>query len=112
MLARLLRNLTDDAARHARTRVALAVHETDGIAECSVADDGPGIPAELHTKVFERFSRSDEARTRTDGGAGLGLAIARAIVEGHGGRLVTAASPLGGLAIRLELPRWSDPARG
>jgi two-component system sensor histidine kinase BaeS len=54
----------------------------------------------------------EASRSRVSGGSGLGLAIARAIVEGHGGRLVAAISPLGGLAIRLELPRWSEPARG
>jgi signal transduction histidine kinase len=104
-LTRLLRNLTDNAARHARTRIALAVHETDGTAECSVADDGPGIPSEMQTKIFERFARSDEARARADGGAGLGLSIARDIAERHGGTLEVDPDYGPGARFVLRLPR-------
>ena len=88
-LARALRNLTDNARDHAHTevRVSLTVHNT--VAEITVTDDGSGIPEEDHERLFERFTRLDDARTRnlTGGGFGLGLAIARQIALSHGGTL-------------------------
>jgi signal transduction histidine kinase len=88
-LTRLLRNLGDNAATHARSRVTLSLYADGTDAVLVVADDGPGVPAADRDKVFERFTRLDQSRTRTSsgGGAGLGLAICKQIVERHGGRI-------------------------
>src|SRR5689334_11256548 len=83
-LARVVRNLLQNAVRHARRRVDVGVRAVDGQVELTVADDGAGIPADATERVFERFTRLDQARARDDGGSGLGLAIVREIVEAHG----------------------------
>ncbi|MEO1061751.1 MAG: ATP-binding protein [Actinomycetota bacterium] len=86
-LAQVVRNLLDNAGRHADGRVAVSVAEiADGV-EVVVHDDGPGVRPEDAERIFERFARLDEARARDSGGAGLGLAISREIVERHGGTL-------------------------
>ncbi|MET7459123.1 HAMP domain-containing sensor histidine kinase [Nonomuraea sp. NPDC005501] len=87
-LARLVTNLLDNARRHAETAVTVRVRPGDGLAVLEVLDDGPGIPPEHREAVFDRFTRLDEARARDDGGAGLGLPIARDIAGLHGGTLV------------------------
>ncbi|NUW37063.1 HAMP domain-containing histidine kinase [Nonomuraea sp. SMC257] len=87
-LARLVTNLLDNARRHAETTVTVRVRPDDGMAVLEVFDDGPGIPPEHREAVFDRFTRLDEARARDDGGAGLGLPIARDIAGLHGGTLV------------------------
>lgn len=71
-LARVLRNLADNAARHARSTVHLQLAAEQQGAVIVVADDGPGIPEQERTRVFERFVRLDESRARTSGGTGLG----------------------------------------
>lgn len=86
-LARVVANLTENALRHAASRVSLGLEERDGAAVLTVDDDGVGIPRDRAAVVFERFARVDEARGRTEGGTGLGLAIARELVERHGGTL-------------------------
>lgn len=86
-LMRAIRNLVDNAERHANTRVELTLGELDGFAQLTVSNDGPGIPLEQHERIFERFARLDEARTRHTGGTGLGLAIAREIIQQHGGAI-------------------------
>jgi signal transduction histidine kinase len=69
-----------------------------------VSDDGPGIPPELRERVFERFFRTDEARTRAAGGAGLGLAIVMAIADAHQGTVQVTDTTSGGAAFALDLP--------
>ncbi|MGH8822954.1 MAG: sensor histidine kinase [Jiangellaceae bacterium] len=101
---RMVRNLTDNAARHARTRIGLSLGEADGLVVLHVDDDGPGIPAEDRTRVFDRFVRLDDSRARDDGGAGLGLAIVTELVAAHGGDVAVADSPLGGARVTLRLP--------
>jgi signal transduction histidine kinase len=86
-LARAVRNLLDNAVRHAGTTVTVQLGEVDDRARLVIADDGPGIPPEDRERIFERFTRLDDARSRAHGGTGLGLAIAREIIDGHGGRL-------------------------
>jgi signal transduction histidine kinase len=103
-LRRVLRNLGDNAARHARHRIAFALAEDGGWAVLHVDDDGPGVPADERTRVFERFVRLDSARARSDGGAGLGLSIVAEIVAAHGGTAVVEESPLGGARITVRLP--------
>ena len=85
-LRRVVRNLLDNAVRHETRPVAVRLSE-DPQVELVVADDGAGIPAGQRDVVFERFTRLDDARSNGTGGAGLGLAIARDIVEGHGGTI-------------------------
>ena len=72
-----------------------------------VEDDGPGIPVEQRERVFQRFHRTDTARDRASGGAGLGLAIVRAISDAHGGTVSAGESPEGGARIELELPGFT-----
>lgn len=92
-LARALRNLTDNAQRHALTRVELRLTTTSDTARIEVIDDGPGIPAAEHERVFERFVRLDASRARDSGGTGLGLPIARQITRAHGGDLTSDSHP-------------------
>jgi heavy metal sensor kinase len=103
-LTRAIGNVVDNAVRHATTGVALTVAERDGTAVLTVADDGPGIPATDRDRVFERFSRLDDARTRGDGGTGLGLAIAKAVVERHGGTIEVDPSTAVGTRFVIRLP--------
>jgi signal transduction histidine kinase len=72
----------------------------------TVTDDGPGIPAGDRERVFERFTRLDDARARDDGGSGLGLAIVRELVRRHGGRVRLLDAPSGGpgLLVEVDLP--------
>ncbi|MCR3753957.1 sensor histidine kinase [Lentzea californiensis] len=85
-LSRLLGNLLDNAERHAGTEVVVRLRGGEA-ATLEVIDDGPGIPEADRERVFDRFTRLDEARTRAAGGAGLGLAIARRIATRHHGTL-------------------------
>lgn len=103
-LRRALRNLADNAARHAASRVAFSLTERDGWALLQVDDDGPGIPEQQRVRVFERFVRLDDARTRDGGGSGLGLAIVEEIVTAHGGDVAISDGPLGGARFTLRLP--------
>ncbi len=110
MLARLTRNLADNAARHATSRVALAVRSTGDRVELAVDDDGSGIPAADRDRVFERFVRLDDGRARDAGGSGLGLAIVAEIVRAHGGSVGVEESPLGGARVVASLPTGSPSA--
>lgn len=94
-LARVLGNLVDNAQRHAAGIVRVAVdRDADGRAVLSVTDDGPGVPPADRDRIFQRFVRLDDARSRDEGGAGLGLAIVRDVVERHGGSIhVTDGAP-------------------
>jgi signal transduction histidine kinase len=87
-LERLVRNLVDNAQRHAVSCVSVTVSTVDGQAVLTVDDDGPGIPEADRERVFDRFVRLDDARDRDDGGSGLGLAIVADIVRAHGGTAV------------------------
>ncbi|MCR6481644.1 ATP-binding protein [Amycolatopsis sp. OK19-0408] len=84
-LERLVRNLVDNARRHAVSWVAVEVSAVDGWVVLSVTDDGPGVPEADRERVFDRFVRLDDARARDDGGSGLGLAIVADIARAHGG---------------------------
>jgi signal transduction histidine kinase len=108
-LRRVLRNLGDNAARHARTRISFALAAHDGAVVLAVDDDGPGIPDGDRDRVLERFVRLDDARARDAGGSGLGLAIAAELVAAHGGTISIADSPLGGARIEVNLPGGGPP---
>ena len=103
-LGRVLGNLLDNAQRHARSAVTVSVRRDGRWAVLSVADDGDGVPAGDRERVFERFVRLDDARSRDEGGAGLGLAIARDVALRHGGTLTVRDAPAGGALFELRLP--------
>ncbi|MFK0120899.1 ATP-binding protein [Streptomyces sp. NPDC090994] len=103
-LGRVLANLLDNAQRHARATVEVSVRREGGTAVLAVADDGEGVPAADRDRIFERFVRLDAARSRDDGGAGLGLAIARDVAVRHAGTLTVREAPQGGALFELRLP--------
>lgn len=105
LLARAVRNLADNAARHARERVIIRVFERDDRVILQVEDDGTGIPPSEQERVFDRFVRLDEARARDAGGSGLGLAIVREIALAHGGMVTASGGADGGTVMTLSLPR-------
>jgi signal transduction histidine kinase len=106
MVSRVVRNLLENARRHAGPDGTVRVSSVavGNRLRVEVDDDGPGIAPAERERVFDRFHRSDTARTRAGGGSGLGLAIARGIVEAHGGTIRAEESPLGGARVRFELP--------
>jgi signal transduction histidine kinase len=104
LLTRVVRNVIDNAARHAATEVRVELRASAGRAELTVDDDGHGVAPAERERIFERFTRLDEARTRNDGGAGLGLAIAREVARAHGGDVICEAAPMGGARLVVTLP--------
>lgn len=113
-LRRAVANLLDNAGRHARASVRLSVRERDGRARVLVDDDGPGIPEVDRERVFERFTRLDEHRSRhgAAGGAGLGLSLVRGIADRHGGVASIETSPLGGTRAVLDVAARPQPRVG
>jgi signal transduction histidine kinase len=108
-------NLVDNALRFAPpgTEIVLSAGWAEGWLVIEVRDRGPGFPADFLPHAFERFRRPDRDRARSEGGAGLGLAIVRAIALAHGGRVTAGNQPGGGAVVRLELPgdgpvQWPD----
>lgn len=104
-------NLLGNATRYAPSRSAVELNATvvtgagrAAVVTIEVADRGPGFPAEFLPHAFERFGRAEAARTREDGGAGLGLAIVAAITAAHGGRAFAGNRAGGGAAVSIELP--------
>lgn len=108
-LGRAVRNLLDNAVRHAESDVSVAATIEDSTVRITVDDDGPGIPVADRDRVFERFVRLDDSRTRSGGGSGLGLALVSAIATEHGGTVTCGVSPLGGARFELSFP---SAARG
>ncbi|MER7695325.1 MULTISPECIES: HAMP domain-containing sensor histidine kinase [unclassified Streptomyces] len=104
-LSRVIGNLLDNAQRHAEESVAVSVAADGRGVRVEVRDDGAGVPDGERERIFERFVRLDDARSRDDGGAGLGLAIARDVASRHGGTLTVHRAAEGGAAFRLWLPR-------
>jgi len=107
LLGQLVRNLADNAARHAHGRVTIGVVDHDGRAVLTVEDDGDGVPADQRERIFERFVRLDEARSRDAGGIGLGLPIVRAIAEAVDGQVMVDDSRWGGARFTVSLPSAS-----
>jgi len=103
-LERLVDNLLTNAVRHATSTVDLHLGESAGWVELTVRDDGPGIPESERLRVFERFTRLDEARDRRDGGVGLGLSIVRSVAVEHGGTVEVDDTPAPGASIVVRLP--------
>lgn len=110
-LERVFLNLIDNAVTHCTARVDVSLSESDGEASAVISDDGPGFAPNLMGDSFARFA-SD--RDRSAGGAGLGLAIASAIVRAHGGHLTVENAKSGGGVVTVRLPSWtadSPPAQ-
>lgn len=103
-MQRVLRNLCENAARHARSKIVFVLGELDGHVDLTVDDDGPGIPQEDRQRVLERFVRLDVGRARESGGSGLGLSIVAELVGAHGGSLEVAEAPAGGTRVHLRFP--------
>lgn len=105
-LERVFSNLIENTLRYTddpgRLSVSLKVDSRRALIEFH--DSAPGVPNPAYPRLFERLYRVDASRSRATGGSGLGLAICKAIVEAHSGSIEASASPLGGLAIRIELP--------
>lgn len=106
-IRRAVRNLVDNAVRHATTEVRLAVSVVGQDVVLDVVDDGPGVPPDERDLVFDRFHRGDPARHGAAGGSGLGLAIARSAAERAGGRLDLLRGA-GGAHFRMVLPVLRD----
>jgi signal transduction histidine kinase len=106
-LSQVLDNLLDNAIRHSpeNSTITITVKQVDSSVECSVSDQGTGIPAQHLPFIFERFYRVDAARNRKDGGTGLGLAIARALVNAMGGQISASSIEGEGTTICFWLPR-------
>lgn len=107
---RVLRNLADNAARHAASEVSIVVRADDDNAVVQVIDDGPGIPTAQRDKVFERFIRLDSDRSRRGGGTGLGLAIVAEIVTAHDGTVsIGDREGIAGTVVTVQLPLANSP---
>lgn len=106
-LSRVVRNLLDNAAQHARTQIAITAKDVAGQLVLTVADDGPGIPPEDRIRVFTRFVRLDTSSAA--GGAGLGLAIVAEIVSAHGGTVDISESLSGGSEVTVQIPLRQQP---
>jgi two-component system, OmpR family, sensor kinase len=107
-LTQVLRNLIRNAVNHTQEGDAITVGvqvRGDGV-EFAVSDTGPGIQQDQLERIFERFHRTDASRERDRGGSGLGLPIARVLVEGHGGRIWAESPPGQGATIRFTIPGY------
>ncbi len=104
LLAQVVGNLVSNAVRHAESKVHVSLREDDDVAVLVVEDDGNGVPPEERKRIFERFMRLDEARTRDHGGSGLGLAIVAKIVHSLDGTVEVGESGMGGAMFSVTLP--------
>ena len=106
MLTTAFRNLIDNAVRYSPegSRVGVGLRSRDGLAQVTVTDQGPGIAPEEQERVFERFYRIDEARSRHTGGTGLGLSIVKHVVANHGGEVSLWSQPGQGSTFTVRLP--------
>jgi signal transduction histidine kinase len=109
-LTRLVRNLLENAEHHAESRVRIRLSAEGREIILMVEDDGPGVPPAERERIFQRFTRLDEARSRNDGGTGLGLAIVKEITERHGGT-VCVENAATGARFAVRLPQTQVPHR-
>ena len=109
LLRQVVRNLLTNAVRHAAGEVAVSLTEVDERAQLLVEDDGNGVPPEERDRIFQRFVRLDESRTRDAGGSGLGLAIVDKVVGALGGTASVGESRAGGAAFEISLPLGASP---
>ncbi len=109
-LGQVLRNLLDNAARHAAGRIRVTLASSADGARVTVDNDGAAVPEDQRAVVFERFVRLDDTRDRDSGGSGLGLAIAADLVRGHGGSIATSETDDGWCRFEFVLPPTSAAA--
>jgi signal transduction histidine kinase len=110
-LRRVIANIISNADKHKRgdaSRIDMTCRESGEYAEIQIRDDGPGIDDEAIAMIFDRFYRADSSRSSRTEGSGLGLSIAKKIVEAHGGTIAAANAPGGGLEIRFTLRRTDE----
>mgnify|MGYP001765958079 CR=1 FL=1 len=103
-MRRALRNLIENAQRYGGA-ATIALHDLEGVVQITIDDTGPGIPEADLARVFDPFTRLETSRSRETGGIGLGLPIAKAIIEAHGGTVLLENRPEKGLRCRITLPR-------
>ncbi len=103
-LARMVRNLLDNAKRYTASSVRVGLRDENGTVLLTISDDGPGVPRSERERIFERFGRPDTARSAVQGGSGLGLAITRDIVEQHGGSIEISDGEPTGAVFTVRLP--------
>jgi signal transduction histidine kinase len=103
-LGQVIRNVVDNARLHSRGRIAIAVHRVDDVAQVIIDNDGPVVPAQDRQRIFERFVRLDDDRSRDSGGSGLGLAISAAIMDAHEGTISVGENEQGWCRFVVELP--------
>lgn len=111
LLVTAVRNLLDNAVRysHRNTQVSLGVSLRDGLVSLAVVDQGEGIVPEQRERIFERFYRGDQSRSRESGGSGLGLSIVKHVVADHGGRVTLWSAPGQGSTFTILLPEAAKP---
>ncbi len=107
-LVRLVRNLLSNADRHASSQIEVRLRSDAETVVLQVDDDGPGVPVEQRKRVFDRFTRLDQARARDSGGSGIGLAIVKHVAERYGGTATVTGSPLGGACFIITLALTSE----
>jgi signal transduction histidine kinase len=109
-IEQILNNLLSNALRFTPDggSIQITLRQTQAVVQISVRDSGPGISEEALAHIFERFYRADKSRSRTDGGSGLGLTIAKQLTEAHNGVLTAANHPEGGAVFTIALPFYSN----
>ncbi|HEU4325579.1 MAG TPA: PAS domain S-box protein [Roseiflexaceae bacterium] len=109
-LVQVLTNLISNAAKFSPSGavVTVAAERRGDLLRMSVVDHGPGIPAEFHSRMFQKFAQADSSSTRRQGGTGLGLSIARTIVERLGGQISFTTAPDRGTTFAVDLPEWRE----
>ena len=111
-ISQVFGNLLENALRHTpqdgKVLLRLESAETGKAVRATITDTGPGIPEEHLPNVFERFYRSDRARSRSGGGSGIGLAVVKQLVEGHGGRVWAESPPGEGASFVMLLPTYTE----
>jgi signal transduction histidine kinase len=108
-IRRAVRNLVENAVAYGNKADVQIASSRDGY-DIVIEDNGPGIPEDDRVRVFEPFVRLESSRNAATGGTGLGLTLAKAIAEGHGGAIVLENRPSGGLRVRMHLPRMAAVA--
>jgi signal transduction histidine kinase len=112
LLRAVVRNLLDNAERFATAGVVVAAHHQGAEVLVEVVDDGPGVPPADRDRIFERFVRLDDSRSRAAGGTGLGLAIVRQVVSDHGGTVTVGPAATAGARFVVRLPVASPACTG
>ena len=103
-MKRALLNIISNAISYSKNTVEITSIKNDNFVYIFIEDDGQGIPKDKREEVFKAFYRIDESRKSASANTGLGLTIAKDIIQGHGGRVILNTSDLGGLKVEIILP--------